>query len=93
MRRKGNASGRVRLTGDVAEHLCVRHLSGRLRVVVAFRMPELTAVVLIGPHDDTDPGIDVHTQLYALAHLRAPLPGAADQAVLLRRARATTARR
>ncbi|GAA2330078.1 hypothetical protein GCM10009854_01070 [Saccharopolyspora halophila] len=61
-----------RLTGQVVEHLCVRHLSGALRVVVGFHAADHATIVLIGPHDDTDPGLDVYTRLYALAGLQAP---------------------
>lgn len=61
-----------RLTGQILDHLCVRHLSGNLRVVVAFPAPGVATIVLIGPHDDTDPGLDVYTQLYTLAGLTTP---------------------
>lgn len=58
-----------RLTGHSVEHLCVAHLAGPLRAVVAFMSAESAAILLVAPHADRDPGIDVYTQLYALAQL------------------------
>lgn len=63
-----------RLTGtEPIGRLCVRHL-GRLRVVVAFADPATAWVLLIGPHDDKDHGIDIYTELYRLVGF-APQPG------------------
>lgn len=61
-----------RLTGPVVEHLCVVHLRGSLRAVVAFESTTRATVVLIGPHIDSDPGIDVYTALYGLAGIAVP---------------------
>lgn len=61
-----------RLTGDVVEHLCVRHLIRNLRVVVAFMSSDEAVVLLVGPHDDNDPVRDVYTLLYQLAGLEPP---------------------
>ena|SRR6185437_4102096 len=45
-----------RLSGPTPiDHLCVMHLSGALRVVVAFESPERAWVLLVGAHDDKDP--------------------------------------
>jgi hypothetical protein len=57
-----------RLTGPLPlDHLCVKHLDRLLRVVVGFRIPDVAWIVLVGPHDDRDPGIDVYSTLYKLA--------------------------
>lgn len=64
-----------RLTGPVVEHLCVKHLRGALRVVVGFLSKEEAVVLLVGPHVDTDPQIDVYTALYQLAGLDIPPAG------------------
>jgi hypothetical protein len=50
------------------ERLCVVHLTGQLRVVVAFESAEAVTILLVGQHLD-DPFLDVYTQLYALAEL------------------------
>lgn len=86
-----------RMTGEVVDHLCVKHLPRSLRVIVAFESQTAVTVLLVGPHDD-DPSIDVYTALYELAGLeevptaprtkppccstKDPLPPAVDQAML-----------
>jgi mRNA-degrading endonuclease RelE of RelBE toxin-antitoxin system len=72
-----------RLTGDVVEHLCVKHLVRALRVVVAFTAEDEATVVIVGQHDDDDPRIDVYTLLYELAGLERPPTGRAHETVLL----------
>ncbi|MFJ9810739.1 hypothetical protein ACIRTB_21180 [Streptomyces sp. NPDC101158] len=64
-----------RLTGPVVEHLCVKHLRGALRVVVGFHSEDQAAVLLVGPHKDSDPQIDVYATLYRLADLEIPPAG------------------
>ena len=60
-----------RLTGPLPiERLCVTHLNGPLRVVVAFTADEAW-VVLVGLHDG-DPGMNVYAELYALAGASPP---------------------
>jgi hypothetical protein len=72
LKQHGCAALGYRLTGEVLERLCVRHIYRRWRVVVAFEHANRVAVLLIGEHTDDDPGIDVYTQLYALAELPVP---------------------
>lgn len=45
-----------RLTGELVEQMCVRHLRGADRVVVAFPEPGTATIVLVGRHttDDTN---------------------------------------
>jgi len=70
---RGCAALGYRLSGDLPlEHLCVKHLVGQLRVVVAFESADAAWVLLVGPHDDGDPGIDVYTELYSLVGFEAP---------------------
>lgn len=38
-----------------------------LHVVVGFQAANQAWILLVGPHDDRDPGIDVYTALYELA--------------------------
>lgn len=75
LRSQGCKALGYRLTGDVVEHLCVKHLVRSLRVVVAFTAEDEATVVLVGPHQDDDPHIDVYTLLYALAGLERPPQG------------------
>jgi hypothetical protein len=56
-----------RLTGPLPlDHLCVKHLDNLLRAVVGFTSKESVWVLLIGPHDESDPGLDVYRELYRL---------------------------
>ena len=72
LKKSGCAALTYRLTGEEVERLCVFHLFGELRVIVAFATPDHAVVLLVGPHDDSDPGIDVYTQLYDLMGI--PIP-------------------
>ncbi len=63
---RGCAALAYRLSGDFLDHLCVIHLTGQMRVIVAFESPEIAYVVLIGNHDRDRPP-DVYQQLYELA--------------------------
>ena len=38
-------------------------------MVVAFSAPNAATILLVGPHDDRDPFMDVYSQLYELAGL------------------------
>lgn len=60
-----------RLSGDVAERLCVSHLRGRLRVVVAFESPHRAVVVMVGEHDNQS-SANVYDQLYELLDIEVP---------------------
>ena len=63
----GCAALAYRLTGPVPlSRLCVKHLWAALRVVVAFESPQRACVLLVGPHDAADPGLDVYGELYEL---------------------------
>jgi hypothetical protein len=63
----GCAALAYRLTGAVPlGRLCVKHLRAALRVVVAFESPQRACVLLVGPHDAKDPGLDVYAELYEL---------------------------
>lgn len=64
---RGCAALAYRLSGDLLDHLCVLHLIGAMRVIVAFESAEVAYVVLVGNHDDSRPPLDVYQQLYAQA--------------------------
>ena len=56
-----------RLSGPAPmDHLCVKHIGGPLRVVVAFETPQRAWILLVGPHDDRDPVLNVYAELYRL---------------------------
>jgi hypothetical protein len=62
-----------RLSGPAPlDHLCVRHLVGPLRVVVAFESPHRASILLVGPHDDHDPVLNVYAELYRLLGIEPP---------------------
>ncbi len=69
-----------RLSGEAPlDHLCVRHLGGALRVVVAFETPRWAWVLLVGPHDDHDPVLDIYAELYRLLSTRPPADAGRDK--------------
>ena len=64
---RGRAALDYRVTGpEPLSWLCVKHLRGRDRAIVAFASSEVACVVLLGPHNDDDPGQDVYAMLYRL---------------------------
>jgi hypothetical protein len=54
------------------DHLCVKHLSGAIRVVVAFETAERAWILLVGRHDDKDPILNVYSELYRLMGIDPP---------------------
>ncbi|MCO1582411.1 hypothetical protein M8C13_42350 [Crossiella sp. SN42] len=67
---RGCAALSYRVTGpEPLPRLCVRHLRGADRVVVAFNQADSAYVLLVGPHD-ADPGLDVYELLYRLVGVR-----------------------
>ncbi len=63
--RRGCEAMDYRVTGNVLERLCARHLRADWRVVVAFAEPDTAWVVLVGQHT-SDLGRDVYDLLYRL---------------------------
>ncbi|MEV5673640.1 hypothetical protein AB0L28_33340 [Streptomyces sp. NPDC052503] len=72
LRSQGCKALKYRLTGDVVEHLCVKHLRNSMRVVTAFPARNQAVVLLVGPHRDDDPATDVYALLYKLARVEQP---------------------
>jgi len=67
---RGCAALSYRLTGDSPlDHLCDKHLGGRLRAIVAFESRSKAWLLLIADHDDRDPILNVYAQLYRLVGL------------------------
>jgi hypothetical protein len=68
-----------RLSGATPiDHICVKHLRGSLRVVVAFETPGRAWVLLVGPHDDQDPVLNVYAELYRLLDVEPPSESGRD---------------
>jgi hypothetical protein len=62
-----------RLSGHApVDQLCVKHLSGSVRVVVAFETLQRAWILLVGPHDDQDPALNVYAELYRLVGAEPP---------------------
>ena len=73
LRARGCASLNYRLSGDdLLSKICVAHLTGALRVVVAFSAHDVANILLVAPHNEGDPFMDIYTQLYELAGLDKP---------------------
>lgn len=70
---EGCAAMGYRLTGPVIERLCVKHVRGRLRAVVAFSLDDVAWVLLVGEHLN-DAEVNVYDELYRLVGHR-PEPG------------------
>jgi 3',5'-cyclic AMP phosphodiesterase CpdA len=50
---RGCAALTYRLSGDLLDHLCVVHLIGTMRAIVAFESADVAYVILAGNHDDS----------------------------------------
>jgi hypothetical protein len=56
-----------RLSGErPTDRICVKHVRGSLRVVVPFETETRAWILLVGPHDDHDPVLNVYAELYRL---------------------------
>ena len=78
--RAGCAALGYRLTGPVpVSRICVKHLRGALRVVVAFESPRRACILLVGPHEDSDPNRDVYMELYGLLDAAPPSGAGRDK--------------
>ena len=70
---RGCAALAYRLSGPAPlDHLCVKHLGGSLRVVVAFESERRAWIMLVGPHDDQDPVLNIYAELYRLLRVNPP---------------------
>ncbi|WP_433245531.1 hypothetical protein ACQPYK_43590 [Streptosporangium sp. CA-135522] len=73
---RGCAALGYRLTGEFpVNRLCVKHLRGAMRVVVAFEGAGRSWVLMMGPHDERDRTHDVYASLWGVCGLDAPPVG------------------
>ena len=64
LEREGCDAAGYRLAGDGPDKLCVIHLWGRWRLVLAFPESAGALVVDVGEHLDNDRSRDIYTRLY-----------------------------
>lgn len=64
LERSGCEAAGYRLTGPILDRLCMVHLYGSWRLLLAFSEPDLAVVIDIGEHLASDPHRDVYTLLY-----------------------------
>jgi hypothetical protein len=70
--RRGCAAMGYRMYGDGVDRLCVKHLSGNLRVIVVFDSQDEATIIALGPHDEADRRVNVYSQVYAAAEINPP---------------------
>jgi hypothetical protein len=66
----GCAALSYRLTGDLVDHVCVRHLRANMRVLVMFENRDAAWVLLVGRHDAS--AYNIYDLLYEAAGVAAP---------------------
>ena len=64
LEREGCEAAGYRLAGEGLDKLCVVHLRGRWRLLLAFPEVDVALVVDVGEHIDNDRSRDVYTRLY-----------------------------
>lgn len=72
LQRQGCAAADYRLSGADVEHICIVRLPRRHRMVIAFPDEEEVAILLVGPHDETNPEVNVYTRLYESLNIEVP---------------------
>ncbi len=61
-----------RLTGNVVERICSRHLRDRYRALVCFPAEGRAVILLVGEHDGRDPSRNMYALLYRMLDLPTP---------------------
>jgi hypothetical protein len=70
---RGCAALAYRLSGPTpVDQLCVKHLIGSFRVIVAFETPKRAWILLVAPHQERDPILNVYAELYRLVGIDTP---------------------
>ncbi|MER5864569.1 hypothetical protein [Kitasatospora sp. NPDC002040] len=76
LEQRGCAALDYRLTGEPpVNQICVKHLFGNLRAIVAFDGDGTAWIVMVGPHDESDQENNIYTRLWNLLELDAPPAG------------------
>lgn len=66
LERSGCEAAGYRLSGEAVHRLCVTHLYGSWRLLLAFPEPEVVVVIDVGEHLADEPGRDVYSRLYEI---------------------------
>ena len=69
---RGCDAADYRLSGADVEHICVVVLPRRHRMVIAFPAEEEVTILLVGPHDEMNPELNVYTRLYESLEIEVP---------------------
>jgi hypothetical protein len=72
LERVGCDAAGYRLSGVGVERLCVVHLWGRWRLLLAFPEPEVAVIIDVGEHLAHDSGRDIYQRLYEAVGLEPP---------------------
>lgn len=72
LERRGCAAAGYRLSGAAVERICSLKLRDNWRMLVFFPAEDEVAILLVGPHDRENPGLDVYTRLYELLSIEVP---------------------
>lgn len=72
LERRGCAAADYRLSGADVQRICIVRLPRKHRMVVAFPAEEEVAILLVGPHDETNPEVNVYTRLYESLDIEIP---------------------
>lgn len=75
LERVGCDAAGYRLSGQGLDRLCIVHLWGAWRMLIAFPEPAVAVVIDIGEHLAHDPGHDIYQRLYDAAGIEAPDAG------------------
>lgn len=71
LERVGCDAAGYRLTGSMVERLCVVHLYGRWRLLLAFPEPDLAVIIDIAQHGADNDG-DIYARLYEVLGMTPP---------------------
>jgi len=72
LQRIGCRAAHYRLSGADVEHFCVLKLRDNFRMVLLFPADDEVAVLLVGPHERENPGLDVYRRLYEALGVEVP---------------------
>ncbi|MDQ1517372.1 MAG: hypothetical protein QOE80_3202 [Actinomycetota bacterium] len=72
LERVGCDAAGYRLSGDGVDRLCVVHLWGEWRLLLAFPEPDVAVIIDIGEHLAHDPGRDIYQRLYEAVAMDPP---------------------
>jgi hypothetical protein len=72
LERVGCDAAGYRLSGEAVDRLCVVHLWGDWRLLIAFPEPQVAVIIDVGEHLAHDPGRAVYQRLYEAVGMAPP---------------------